>query len=138
MYYNTPEDSPRYGTNRSPYSGTVLRLQLRNQLHDRPGFSSFLEPFFFSFQKEKKKVTYSFEMKEELKLKKISFKYTTTSLSNCIFFAEYSRFYNFFSNDSIKYPTQRHLTFSPKTPRLEEYEIFQHRRSQSTGHPLHS
>jgi hypothetical protein len=36
---------------------------------DRPGFSSFLVTFFFSFHKEKKKVTERFEMKEELKLK---------------------------------------------------------------------
>jgi len=40
---------------------------------DRPGFSSFLEPFFFSFHKEKKKVTERFEIKEELKLKKIGY-----------------------------------------------------------------
>jgi hypothetical protein len=40
---------------------------------DRPGFSSFLVTFFFSFHKEKKKVTERFEIKEELKLKKISF-----------------------------------------------------------------
>jgi hypothetical protein len=39
---------------------------LGDRLHDRPGFSSFLEPFFFSFQKEKKKVTKRFEIKEEL------------------------------------------------------------------------
>jgi len=32
-----------------------------------------LEPFFFSFYKEKKKVTERFEIKEELKLKKIGF-----------------------------------------------------------------
>jgi hypothetical protein len=38
--------------------------------HERPGFSSFLEPFFFSFHKEKKKVTKSFEIKEEFKSKK--------------------------------------------------------------------
>jgi hypothetical protein len=38
-------------------------------LHGRPGFSSFLEPFFFSFHKEKKKVTKKFEIKEELELK---------------------------------------------------------------------
>ena len=44
---------------------------LGDRLHDRPGFSSFLEPFFFSFQKEKKKVTERFEIKEELKLKMI-------------------------------------------------------------------
>jgi len=31
-----------------------------------PGFSSFLVTFFFSFQKEKKKVTERFEIKEEL------------------------------------------------------------------------
>jgi hypothetical protein len=37
---------------------------------DRPGFSSFLEPFFFSFHKEKKKVTKRFEIKEKFKLKK--------------------------------------------------------------------
>jgi len=72
-YYNTLENSPRYGTNRSPYSGTVLRLQLRNQLHERSGISSFLEPFFFSFHKEKKKVTERFEIKEEFKLKKLVF-----------------------------------------------------------------
>jgi len=36
---------------------------------DRPGFSSFLVTFFFSFHKEKKKVTKRFEMKEELELK---------------------------------------------------------------------
>ena len=46
---------------------------LGDQIYDRPGFSSFLEPFFFSFQKEKKKVTKSFEIKEKLKLKKIGF-----------------------------------------------------------------
>jgi len=40
---------------------------------DRPGFSSFLVTFFFSFHKEKKKVTKRFEIKEELKLKKIGF-----------------------------------------------------------------
>jgi hypothetical protein len=37
--------------------------------NDRSGFSSFLVTFFFSFQKEKKKVTERFEIKEELKLK---------------------------------------------------------------------
>jgi len=36
---------------------------------DRSGFSSILEPFFFSFHKEKKKVTKRFEMKEKLELK---------------------------------------------------------------------
>jgi hypothetical protein len=36
---------------------------------DRPGFSSFLEPFFFSFHKEKKKVTKRFEIKEKLESK---------------------------------------------------------------------
>ena len=37
--------------------------------NDRSGFSSFLVTFFFSFQKEKKKVTERFEIEEELKLK---------------------------------------------------------------------
>jgi hypothetical protein len=41
--------------------------------NDRPGFSSFLVTFFFSFHKEKKKVTKRFEMKEKLKLKKYYF-----------------------------------------------------------------
>jgi len=36
---------------------------------DCPGFSSFLVTFFFSFHKEKKKVTEKFEIKEELNLK---------------------------------------------------------------------
>ena len=36
---------------------------------ERSGFSSFLVTFFFSFQKEKKKVTKRFEIKEKLKLK---------------------------------------------------------------------
>jgi hypothetical protein len=40
---------------------------LRN---DRPGFSSFLVTFFFSFHKEKKKVTEKFEIKEEIEIKK--------------------------------------------------------------------
>jgi hypothetical protein len=35
---------------------------------NRPGFSSFLVTFFFSFQKEKKEVTKRFEIKEELEL----------------------------------------------------------------------
>jgi hypothetical protein len=38
---------------------------LGDRLHERPGFSSFLVTFFFSFQKEKKKVTKRFEIKEE-------------------------------------------------------------------------
>jgi hypothetical protein len=46
------------------------------------GFSSFLEPFLFSFHKEKKKETKRFEIKEELKLKKNWFLgFITTSLS---------------------------------------------------------
>jgi hypothetical protein len=36
---------------------------------DRPGFSSFLVTFFFSFHKEKKKVTERFEIKEKFNLK---------------------------------------------------------------------
>jgi hypothetical protein len=49
-----------------------LRMSLLgDRLHDRPGFSSFLVTFFFSFHKEKKKVTKRFEMKEELELKEI-------------------------------------------------------------------
>ena len=36
---------------------------------ERSGFSSFLVTFFFSFQKEKKKVTKRYEIKEKLKLK---------------------------------------------------------------------
>jgi hypothetical protein len=36
---------------------------------DRPGFSSFLVSFLFSFHKENKKVTKRFEMKEKLELK---------------------------------------------------------------------
>jgi hypothetical protein len=42
---------------------------LGDRLRERPGFSSFLVTFFFSFHKEKKKVTKRFEMKEELELK---------------------------------------------------------------------
>jgi len=45
---------------------------LGDRFCERSGFSSFLEPFFFSFHKEKKKVTNRFEMKEKFKLKKIS------------------------------------------------------------------
>ena len=47
-----------------------LRLQLRNQLCERPGFFSFCGYFtFFSLHKEKKKVTKRFDMKEEFYLK---------------------------------------------------------------------
>jgi hypothetical protein len=42
---------------------------LGDRLHERPGFSSFLVTFFFSFHKKKKKVTKRFEMKEELEFK---------------------------------------------------------------------
>jgi hypothetical protein len=38
---------------------------LGDRLHERPGFSSFLVTFFFSFHKEKKKVTERFDIKEE-------------------------------------------------------------------------
>ena len=36
---------------------------------ERPGFSSFLVTFFFSFHKEKKKVTKKFEIKKKFYLK---------------------------------------------------------------------
>jgi hypothetical protein len=54
---------------------------LGDRLHERSGFSSFLEPFFFSFHKEKKKVTKSFEIKNvlryiELPVKPITIVYT--------------------------------------------------------------
>jgi hypothetical protein len=43
---------------------------LGDRKRECPGFSSFLEPLFFSFQKEKNKVTKNFEIKEKLKLKR--------------------------------------------------------------------
>ena len=46
---------------------TPWRIRERS---DRSGFSSFLVTFFFSFQKEKKKVTERYEIKEKLKLKR--------------------------------------------------------------------
>jgi len=56
---------------------------LGDRFCDRPGFSSFLVTFFFSFHKEKKKVTKRFEIKEKLKLKKNwFFEFITNSLSN--------------------------------------------------------
>jgi len=48
----------------------VLKWDWRiRERSERPGFSSFLVTFFFSFHKEKKKVTKRFDMKEKFYIK---------------------------------------------------------------------
>ena len=48
----------------------VLKWDWRiSERSERPGFSSFLVTFFFSFHKEKKKVTKNIDMKEKFLLK---------------------------------------------------------------------
>jgi hypothetical protein len=47
-------------------TGLDARTWRIREQSERSGFSSFLEPFFFSFHKEKKKVTERFEIKEKL------------------------------------------------------------------------
>jgi hypothetical protein len=56
------------GKDLTPLYSTTTPRRFR-EWSDRPGFSSFLVTFFFSFHKEKKKVTKRFEIKEELKYK---------------------------------------------------------------------
>ena len=67
-YYNIDTSHTKTNHNPKKLQSTTTPWRIREQ-SERSGFSSFLVTFFFSFQKEKNKVTKNFEIKEKLKLK---------------------------------------------------------------------